>query len=232
MNYTANDNLEIMKLAKNYNNFLIKNVIKIIRKYKYKNIVDFGCSDGFFIQELMKFNTNSNFIGIETDETSYQKCIKNNINVFNSLDEISSQIDFLYSFNVLEHIEDDIEILNKINKKMVVNGTILIYVPAMRFLFSSMDVKTGHYRRYLKKELKNKIKLAGFKIEKIEYCDILGVFATLLYKLKDKFKNNNGDINPICVKFYDCIFPLSYFLDKLLFSSFLGKNLLVVARKV
>ena len=52
MNYSANDNLEVMKIAKNYNGFLVDNILKLVNKYSLKNILDFGCSDGFFIKEI------------------------------------------------------------------------------------------------------------------------------------------------------------------------------------
>ena len=35
MNYSANDNLEVMKVAKNYNGFLVNNVLKIIKKFLF-----------------------------------------------------------------------------------------------------------------------------------------------------------------------------------------------------
>ncbi len=229
MKYCANDTLEVMKNAKNYNNFLAGEIIKLIKQFNFKNILDFGCADGHFINKIKK-KVDGNFIGIEIDSDSIEKCKEQNINVFDDILKVNSNIklDLIYSLNVLEHIEDDIELLNKLKEKLSYNGKILLYVPAIKFLFSSMDKKAGHYRRYTKKELVEKLISCGFKIEKICYCDSLGVFATFAFKIKDFFKNSNGNLKIKYVKFYDSIFFISRFFDKLLFSKFFGKNLLAI----
>jgi len=49
-----------------------------------------------------------------------------------------------------------------------------------------------------------------------------------LYRIKDFFKNSNGNLKIKYVKFYDSIFFISRFFDKLLFSKFFGKNLLAI----
>lgn len=54
MNYSANDNLEIMKLAKNYNGFLIEQILNTIKNEDFKEILDFRCSDGFLLKILQK----------------------------------------------------------------------------------------------------------------------------------------------------------------------------------
>ncbi|MBQ4646922.1 MAG: class I SAM-dependent methyltransferase [Candidatus Gastranaerophilales bacterium] len=232
MNYTANDNLEVMKVAKNYNGFLIKNIYKLIKKYNLKKVLDFGCSDGFFIEQLSLLDKNLHFCGIEKDKTSIEACLNKKIEIYDDLSKTNCQFDLIYSLNVLEHIENDCEILAQFREKLSDNGKIFLYVPSLQFLFSSMDKKTGHFRRYEKKELINKVKTAGFKIEKVEFCDSIGVLATLLYIFKDKLKSNNGDINKNQIKIYDLIFPLSRLFDLVFFSKFIGKNLLLIASKI
>ena len=232
MKYSANDNLEVMKCAKNYNNFIIGHVFKAIEKNNCKNILDFGCADGFFIRKILDKFENVNTFGVEIDDFSFKKCKDSGINVARSIDEFEAKFDIIYSFNTLEHIEDDFKTLQDLYNKLNSGGKLILYVPALPFLYSSMDKKTGHYRRYRKKDLSEKLIKAGFNIEKIEYCDCIGVIATLLYILKDcVFKSNNGDISEFSVKLYDKIFPLSQFLDKLIFKYFLGKNLVVVVGK-
>src|SRR5215475_3171635 len=50
--------------------------------------------------------------------------------------------------NVLEHIEDDETELKTIFNALAPGGRILIFVPALPFLMSSMDRGLGHFRRY------------------------------------------------------------------------------------
>ena len=91
-----------------------------------------------------------------------------------------------------------------------------------------MDTKVGHVRRYHRKDLIEKISIAGFVVMKQEYVDSLGVLATLVYKLAG---NPEGHINNSALVAYDSFaFPLSRILDKV-FCKIGGKNLLVVCEK-
>ena len=83
-------------------------------------------------------------------------------------------ISFVYSSNVLEHIEDDKSTIADIYGKLETGGLFLIYVPALNILFSDFDRQVGHYRRYSKKELTEKLMQSGFIVEKIHYVDFLG----------------------------------------------------------
>ena len=232
MNYIANDILRIIKLAKNYNAFLIRQVVKIIRKNNYKNILDFGCADGYFLETMKKNCQEIVPFGVEIDNSSIEFCRQKNLNIYENIKDIPCNLDLIYSFNVLEHIETDTETMQNFYDILEQNGKLVLYVPALTFLFSSMDKKVGHYRRYEKQKLIDKLTKIGFIIEKIEFCDSLGVLATLLYILKDTLlKNNNGNISKISIVLYDIIFPLSRLLDILVFKKYCGKNLLVIAKK-
>ena len=105
------------------------------------------------------------------------------------------------------------------------SGTMLIYLPAMNILFSSMDRKVGHYRRYSRNTLSSLATRAGLSINTCIYADSLGFLATLIYKISN---NTKGDINKSGLIFYDrAVFPISRLLDRL-FSRILGKNVYAV----
>lgn len=232
MNYTANDNLAVMKAAKNYNQFLIDSILSVTQKRNTQSILDFGCNDGFFMECVTKARPSLQACGIEIDEESLEKCKQKGLQVTTDLARLDTRFDVIYSLNTLEHIEKDCDILKLMHDKLSDGGYLYIYVPALMFLFSSMDKKVGHFRRYTQKELARKLSECGFEVERAEYCDSLGVLATLLYIVKDKLgKNNQGNINKNLLVLYDRIFPISRLLDKLLFKHFLGKNVFAVARK-
>jgi hypothetical protein len=101
-------------------------------------------------------------------------------------------------------------------------------VPAFNLLFSSMDRKVGHFRRYRRGPLVALARQAGFSVEQARYVDSLGFLAALVYRL---VANDSGDIDRGSLAFYDrFVFPISRFLDKLAWP-FAGKNLLVTAKK-
>ena len=129
-------------------------------------------------------------------------------NVLDSLEMLpDGSVDFIYSLNVLEHIENDTAIAELFYKKMKPGGILYLYLPALSCLYSSMDKKVGHYRRYSKESLKHLLKEEKWNVSELRYADFLGFFATLAFKV---FGNKNGNISQGSLKFYDRFIFLIY----------------------
>ena len=93
-------------------------------------------------------------------------------------------------------------------------------------LFSANDERVGHVRRYTRSTLVNRIRDAGFVVERARYVDSLGFFAALGYRF---FGNDDGGLDLRAVRLYDrVVFPMSRVLDRITWLLF-GKNLLVHA---
>lgn len=75
------------------------------------------------------------------------------------------QFDTVLCINVLEHTIDDAGALRRAHQLLVDGGRVVIFVPAGRSLFGSMDRAIGHQRRYEKGELISKLQEAGFEVE-------------------------------------------------------------------
>lgn len=65
-----------------------------------------------------------------------------------------NSFDLVCAFDVIEHVEDDQKGIDEMYRVCKNSGTILITVPAFKFLWGSHDVVNQHYRRYSKKEIK------------------------------------------------------------------------------
>ena len=78
--------------------------------------------------------------------------------------KLTEKASLICMLDVLEHIEEDIKSLQKINELLFDGGKLLITVPAYNFLWNNHDEQCHHKRRYTRKELKVKAKNAGFKI--------------------------------------------------------------------
>lgn len=221
--YQGRDNLAVMALARNYNNHLVSIVHSASGSGEH--LVDFGAGQGTFALALAKMGHHVECV--EPDSVLSGHVRSQGMKVYTSLDEIpASTVDVLYTLNVLEHIEDDESCLRAFHEKIKPQGTLVIYVPAFQLLYSSMDAKVGHFRRYTRKELQQKVERSGFQLKKCVYVDSLGFFASLAYRF---IGSDSGEISPRSISIYDrYIFPLSRILDKVL-SRLMGKNLLLVA---
>jgi SAM-dependent methyltransferase len=223
--YTGTENLEVMKEAKNYNRFLINMVARFAQPGD--RVVDFGAGIGTFALPMAQ--RGHDLVCIEPDRMQSCGLAAQGLAVLSDIAQIpDASVDYLYTLNVMEHIEDDDAIAAQFQRKLKPNGRLLIYVPAFQLLFSSMDRKVGHLRRYRSRPLVAMLQANGFTIERARYADCIGFAAALVYKLLDR---NTGKIDRRSLVIYDrFIFPLSYALD-FLFGRCLGKNLLVIARK-
>jgi len=222
--YTGVDNLEVMQEAENYNRYLFE----LVRKHAAtaKRMIDFGAGTGTFAEPCNALGYD--ITAVEPDERLRALLGTKGIAVAADLTELPDQtFDYAYSLNVFEHIRDDIDALRTLRSKLVRGGLLLVYVPAFPLLFTSMDTKVGHVRRYTRATLLASVTAAGFAVERIEYADSLGFLATLAFKLLD---NGRGDVNRRMLRLYDRVaFPVSRAVDRVARRWF-GKNLLLLAR--
>src|SRR5438270_442467 len=86
-----------------------------------------------------------------------------------ALDLSRYAFDTVLCINVLEHTLDDAAALRRANELLVAGGRIVIFVPAGKDLFGSLDRGVGHQRRYDKDELIEKLNQAGFEVEEISF---------------------------------------------------------------
>ena len=78
-------------------------------------------------------------------------------------------------------------------------------VPAKKFAFNKLDKNLGHYRRYEKQELKEKLENAGFKLETLEYFNMLGLLS---WVVRNAISKNHNQLKPSQVKIFDLVVPL------------------------
>jgi SAM-dependent methyltransferase len=226
--YSGLDNLEAMRGAKNYNNSILKLILKYGPSTSDSKVLDFGAGIGTFTNLLRELGRVVDCL--EPDHAMATLLRSSGYKVYDLTQDVpNGYYDYIYMANVLEHIEDDAHALKDIAAKLKPNGRLLIYVPAFELLFSAMDEKVGHYRRYTQRSLKKVITNAGLLVVESRYADVIGFFATVAYKA---FGDKNGRINEKQVTFFDKrIFPLNAFLDRVI-GRFLGKNVYCVCKQL
>jgi SAM-dependent methyltransferase len=100
-------------------------------------------------------------------------------------------------FDVLEHIEDDVDFLKKIRPLLVPGGRLYISVPSYRALWSKEDDFAGHHRRYRLKELTTKLKACGYEIDHATYFFMLLMLPILFFRtIPDKMASYDKKYRP------------------------------------
>ena len=223
--YTGREELEQAKLLPRYNLNIARQLMKVIGPQSH--IMDFGAGEGTISELIRAHSEAKKLITLDIDEENQTVLKSKEFDVLASLDQCEdNSLDVIYSSDVLEHIEDDLEILKALYQKLKPGGYMAHWVPAHEILWTSMDDRVAHFRRYTRSSMIKVFKEAGFEIERCYYQDCLGFPIVLLSKLiGDKGRNDNN------LKIYDqIIFPVSHCLD-FIFKYLIGKNLVMHAKK-
>jgi len=76
-------------------------------------------------------------------------------------------------FDVIEHIEDDEELLRTSARALKSGGHLIVTVPADRRLWSPYDDVFGHKRRYTRAQLLAVLERAGLTVQRVSYYNTL-----------------------------------------------------------
>ncbi len=222
--YNGIEELELLDSAHNYTNSITTRINSFFSKDLLT--LDFGAGAGTYAKKLK--SQDYKITCIEIDPTLIGVLKNHDLDVSKSTADFESgSVHQIYSINVLEHIEDDLGILKEFHRMLTSSGKIYLYLPAFPVLYSKFDKKIGHYRRYKKKDLVQKLTEAGFQIEQRSYRDSIGFFVAYLFKII----SNSEDVSKTAITIYDkIVFPFSRLLDPLL-GAYFGKNIEVMATK-
>lgn len=226
IDYSGSDVLEIMAEAVKYNSFLTNEVLS--HAPKFGHVLDFGAGIGTFSAPVAKLGLQVTCVEYDDGQRAKIKELHGLASVKRIEDVADTSIDYVFTLNVLEHIEDDVKALKQLYRVLKPGGRLYVFVPAYQLLYSEFDRRIGHYRRYHKAGLVRAVAKADFKEIEARYHDSLGFAAALAYKLVSK---QDGKVSPSTVGIYDrYVFPLSRVLD-IAASPFIGKNVGLTARK-
>jgi len=228
--YSATDGLVRIEAAMTrYNRWIIGKVIKGYGKTldSKTRVLDFGAGLGT-LSQIFYEKSGVRPDALEIDPGHRLEAARRGFATYSTLAELPVVYDLVFVSNVLEHIEDDVGTLLSLKTHLKDDGALLIYVPAFEAIWTSMDEKVGHIRRYRKKALAEKLRHAGYDVRYIGYCDSLGFILAFLFKF---IGSREGDLPMKSLSLYDrFLLPISRTMD-VLFSRLFGKNLFVIARK-
>jgi len=107
------------------------------------------------------------------------------VEVHGQFESTPAEYDLILAFEVLEHIEDDVGFMEKIAESINEKGVFIGSVPAYMKKWQTGDEWAGHFRRYEKDELLEKLHGVGFK--DVEISTYGFPLTNLLYPLRQLY---------------------------------------------
>lgn len=151
-----------------------------------RRVLEVGCGLGNFTERLLDREL---VIGIDIDAN----CIAHHQSRFAGQPQIRSQvldaldpaflrlrderIDSIVCLNVLEHIEQDQTVLERMQQVLPPGGCVVLMIPAFMALYGPIDHHLGHYRRYTRAGLIETASRAGLRPRLLHYMNSVGFFG-------------------------------------------------------
>jgi SAM-dependent methyltransferase len=232
-------NLEIFLESYRFNDWMYRQV-KIGLKESIGNILEVGSGLGRISEKIVQDMPPTSHITLTDVSDRYIQTLRNRFLSWKNVSVVKLDLtnkedyskigyekyDSILALNVLEHVKDDEFALHELYKLLKKGGTLIILVPCHKFLYNVIDTNVGHFRRYAKKELRDKINHTCFNEERMHYFNMLGIVGWY-------FNGNickNARLNPIASKWFDKLVPLLDFLERITFNK-IGLSLICYLKK-
>jgi ubiquinone/menaquinone biosynthesis C-methylase UbiE len=212
--YEGSDLLRLGEKLKNYNNLIADLVVAQISPGD--RVLDFGAGFGTLTRIVAERVGRPDCV--EPDARQRWVLEDGGFGCYDRIESVpNNTYDVVYSSNVLEHIEDDVEALRQLMRTLRPNGKLILYLPAFQSLYTAVDKAIGHYRRY---------DIPMVTVQETYYVDVLGFLVTWIFK---RIANDVSSVNPKTMELYDkLVLPMTRFIERLARPPF-GKNVLAVA---
>lgn len=230
----GNEILAILHKATNFTEWMYEQ----IQPYLDGKILEIGSGRGSYSKKISRDFPNNRIILSDIDNAYVDR-----LNTLFPVQNISAQrvdfgnpahfdalpttVDSAFALNVLEHVKDDVQALKNIYSKLTPGGRVTLLVPCHKFLFNTLDESVGHYRRYTKKDMLEKVAKTSFEVEKLFYFNFPSIFGWYW----------NGNIqkkrvlNSNAVSLFNTLVPVFRLIEQYIFRKRLGISLIVVLRK-
>jgi SAM-dependent methyltransferase len=111
--------------------------------------------------------------------------VGNALRAVDDLDELGGEgFDYLFAFEVLEHIEHDLDALQEWTERLKPWGRLLVSVPGHQRKYGPEDASVGHVRRHEREDLKELLVDAGNeRIEIFNYGFPLGNMTRVAHRM-------------------------------------------------
>jgi SAM-dependent methyltransferase len=163
---------------------------------RVEEVLDVGAGSGIFSRQLMDRAICNRATCVDPAYEHEYEDFHNGRKIYFKRSIKQTTQELILMMDVLEHVDDDLELLDMYTRTMPQGGYVLVTVPAFQFLWSRHDVFLEHRRRYTLNHLEKVLIRAGLSIARSRYffASLLPIVAmTRVYNRKCMF---SGDIEP------------------------------------
>lgn len=199
-------------------------------------ILDVGCGTGANIRMLSQFGEAE---GVDVSDDALEFCRKKGLKVEKGTAEelpfADESFDLTTALDVIEHLDDDAAGLKEMFRVTRKGGYSLIFVPAFMWLWGVQDDISHHRIRYTRRQIVERLKVAGYEIERATYANftffapILGGRTIMKLTGVKPESENNINISALNGLFGKIFSAESLWLKNLNFP--FGVSIVVVAKK-
>lgn len=200
-------------------------------------ILDVGCGTGANLEMLSQFGQ-AEGVDVSVDALAFcaQKGLKAQKGFAESLPFAAESFDLTTALDVVEHLDDDIAGLKEMFRVTKRGGYALIFVPAFMWLWGVQDDISHHRIRYTKRQIVERLEMAGYQIERATYAN-LTFFAPILagrtlMKITGIKPESENNVN---VTALNGVFGKIFSSERLWLKNFnfpFGVSIVIVARKL
>ena len=160
-------------------------------------VLDVGAGSGFFTHELLASGKAKQAWCVDTSYLAdYDQAIDDKMVYYRKSAE-PLNVQQVLLMDVLEHVEDDEQLLRQYIDKVPSGCWFLITVPAFSFLWSDHDIFLEHKRRYTITQLESVVRNSGLRLQTSAYyfglIFPLAVITRLAQRLIKMMAHSSGD---------------------------------------
>jgi SAM-dependent methyltransferase len=221
--------LDLFALAKNWKHYWASKV----RRHLGARVLDVGAGLGATAR-LLCTEQQISWLALEPDPNLARRMLEEvSVGAFSkackvmvgTIDDIAAQevFDTILYVDVLEHISDDRNELERAASHLDLGGKVVVLAPAHQTLYSRFDEAIGHFRRYDRKMVRALCPI-GLQLDQVQYLDSVGLLASLGNRLLLKSANPTASQ----IRLWDrWMVPMSRLVDPVT-GYRLGKSILAV----
>jgi|SRR5712664_553583 len=217
---------------------------QLISPFLGRRVLEVGAGPGMMASFLAGSRSFDRYLALEPSEHFFPMLRKvaaglpglecRNCTTADVLPGLAGDFDTVFSIHVMEHVEDDAAFVSQCRDLLAPGGKAIILVPALGFLYSDLDRKIGHFRRYDRVKIRALARAVDMELVLNRYDNLIGALGYLWVCKIRKVDYHNGGNKKTLLRWFrlfsDYVLPVVSAVEKRIPPP-IGLNLTAVLQK-